>query len=455
MLGTLIMHKSASVEVQEGESFVLIGGKRVEIKVEEGNHLRLSLVETMSDREEQHSGAVAEFNNVLQQRQKDLALINADLKAIFNKLDDELHADVEDALETKARVKRVAKRRYTKEINELKSQTTISVNYRVIKTGLTAVLPPGLTLHPKFLPEPICWAPYNVPATSTVEKTTKMVEEMELVYAKKSTATGPGLKTSIPNEESKFVITARDFEGQPYCIRDDAFAVESKEAEIRSSVFNKKKGTYDVQYSASNVTSGEHFSLSVTLHGHHIHGSPFSVSTPLPLVEFSTGGNHSKDWLDAAVETMSDITRARLWVQLSDVNGVVAYKSTGVTNGKWTQNNITSPNEAQMFDDKHSNAIRLDNGDRMLIIGKKGNGFGWGGCPYGAYNIIINAGWVNSKSSSYKHPRRMIITRKASYVPGWSGPDNLILFSDSGFTQTQNGKWPTFKGTFRIYCELL
>merc|ERR1719447_2068976 len=101
---------------------------------------------------------------------------------------------------------------------------------------------------------------------------------------------------------------------------------------------------------------------------------------------------------------MSDIPRARLWAQLSDMNGSVVYKSTGVTNCKWTQNRITAPNR-QYYDDKHINAIRLDNGDRMLIIGKTDH-------AYRSYNIIINAGWDSSKVLSYSHPRRMIIALK-------------------------------------------
>merc|ERR1719334_2940706 len=118
-----------------------------------------------------------------------------------------------------------------------------------------------------------------------------MVEEMEL---KTYTASGSGLKFIIPNEKSKFVITAKDSKGQPCCIGGDKFAVESKEAEIRSSVLDKKNGTYEVQYSATYVSAGEHFSLDITHHAQPIHGSPFSIHTPQLLLKFFTAGNQSE-----------------------------------------------------------------------------------------------------------------------------------------------------------------
>jgi len=284
-----------------------------------------------------------------------------------------------------------------------------------------------------------------------------MVEELQLSAVIKCTASGSGLNYHNPNDESKFVVTAKDFRGQPLRnIGEHALAVESKEADIKSSVMDKKNGSYEVQYSATNITAGEHFSLSVTCLGNPIHGSPFTVRTPQLLLEFSTHGNQSKDWLDAAVQTMSDIPRARLWVQLSDANGSVVYKSTGETHCKWTQNSITAPNE-QRWEEKHSNAIRLNNGDRMLIIGKNGwngkYGGGWGIVAYRPYNIIINAAWDSIKT--YRNHRRMVIATDARGLPGWSAPDNLISFSDSGFTQTAKGHWPKFNGTFRIYYEPL
>ena len=130
-----------------------------------------------------------------------------------------------------------------------------------------------------------------------------MVEEIQLIVSR-STASGAGLKFIVPNEESKFLITAKDFKGA-----GETFAVESKETEIKSSVLDKKNGIYEVVYSAPNVTQGEHFSLGVTLYGQHIDESPFSVRTPRLLLEFSTAGNQSKDWLDSAVRTMSDISQ--------------------------------------------------------------------------------------------------------------------------------------------------
>ena len=87
----------------------------------------------------------------------------------------------------------------------------------------------------------------------------------------------------------------------------------------------------------------------------------------------------------------------------------------------------------------------------MMIIGKKYSSGLWNGSPYRSYNIIINAGWDSSKLNSYKHPRRMIIARTVSGIPAWTAPDNLISFSQAGFTLSSAGNWPKFIGTFRIH----
>merc|ERR1719233_1145805 len=136
---------------------------------------------------------------------------------------------------------------------------------------------------------------------------------------------------------------------------------------MKYTMSDKKNGKYEVQYSTVNVPEGEHFTLGITLCGHHIRGSPFSVRQPSLLLEFSSAVNHPENWLNAAVKKLSDIPSARLWVQLSDVNGAVVYKATGVTSCEWTKNAITAPKE-QYPDNMHTNAIHFDNGDTMMIM---------------------------------------------------------------------------------------
>jgi hypothetical protein len=152
---------------------------------------------------------------------------------------------------------------------------------------------------------------------------------------------------------------------------------------------------------------------------------------------------------------MSSVQSAKISVHLYDVNGVEVYKTTGVASGKWTQNNITAPGDSQWLDKNHTNAVQLDNGDRMMIVGKQVNNVGWGWSAYRSYNIIINAGCKTSLLNSCTHPRRMVIARTTSKVPGWTAPDNLISFSSAGFTQTSSGNWPKFTGKFRVYYQPL
>jgi len=284
-----------------------------------------------------------------------------------------------------------------------------------------------------------------------VDETKKMTDEMPVSFtsAIKTTANGLGVKYCLGKAE--FVITAKDAAGHSRGFGGDVFAVESKEAEVKATILDKNNGNYEVQYSAAEI-EGEHFSLAVTLRGHHICGSPFSVVQPGLLLELSSHGNHSKDWLDAAVATMSGIPAAQLWVELSDVNGSVVYNATGKTNFTWTQDYMTCRQMKQSYDYHHKDAIRFDNGDVMMIVGKNATTYwnGVGGDIYRPYNIIINAGWGREDMNSWFHRRRMIISREAKYVPGWSTPDNVISFDKAGFMSTPSTNWPKFIGTFRI-----
>jgi len=455
LLGTIhhILNKYESVDIKEGDEYITIQGKRLEVKIE-GNQLRLSQVEVVSDKDEQYHNGVLSWMHLLESRRKDLAINKQELVDITNKLNnEELEADVEEDLERQARDKRAIKKMHMKEIRKLEAQTSISVNYRIVKTGYTVVIPPGLISQPKFMSEPICWCPWNTPESKPVEVTTTMVEELpiNMTSAQHTTASGDGLKYCWPNQESKFEITAKDKLGEPRNVGGDKFIVESKETEIKCSVLDKKNGTYEVTYSAEDVKEGDQFFLAVTHAGCQISESPFSVSRPRLLVEFSSTDNHTEDWLDAAVVKMSSVPRARLWVNLHDSHGSQVYKSSGVTSSKWSQKHITAP-EKQHFDDKHTNAIVLDNGDRLMIVGK-GYKQWW---DYLSYNIIINAGWDTSKISSYQHPRRMLIALKAPGVAGWNAPDNQISFASDGFSSADKKlSWPKFNGTFRIYYKPL
>jgi len=457
MLGTIYDHwdKSMSVPIMTGDKFVFVRGKRLEVKLELNNHLRLSLVETQDNRGEQHHQAVSNVMNKLKNHRKELATIKHELKEIFSKLaNDDLEEDEWKKLFEQVRAKRAIRKKHEEEINKLVDQTAVSVSYRVVKTGVTAVLPPGLTLHPKFLPEPVCWCPYDMPASHLVEKTTPMVEKMPLISASDFTASGPGLEHCVLKQEARFVVTAKAIEKQLLDVNCDNFLVESKEAEIESTISRKDNGNNEVTYvAASEVQHCKQFSLAVTLFGQHIKGSPFSVLTfPVKLMEFSTSGSHSQDWQDPAVKIMSSVSNARLTVQLFNVNGSEVYKATGTTKSKWTPNHITAPNNKQYFEALHTNVIELDNGDRMMIIGKNGVekdvGSDWGYDIYRSNNIVINVGWT--PNLKYKHPRRLIIALSAPGVPGWTAPGNLISFSKSGFIATFRGNWPKFEGTFRI-----
>lgn len=278
------------------------------------------------------------------------------------------------------------------------------------------------------------------------------------------TASGSGLEKCNTNEEVIFTVTTNDIAGEPCDINVDDFAVESKEAEIKSSIVRKVKGVYDVSYSSAPDVKDCEFFLAVTYLARHIKGSPFTVKARALLLEVSSSDTLKDDWLDAAVETMSSIPRARLWVQLQDVNGSEVYNATGETSCRWTQNHITAPTMKQHWDSKHTNIIRLDNGDSMMIIGKTGmwkekhycTGYYeyWGHEAYLSYNIIINKGYFPTGDYN-QSSRRLIIARTAPKVPHWTTPENLISFSFSGFKQTDQGNWPKFNGTFRIYYNEL
>ena len=316
MLGTLHdkWERSESVPVRKGVKYITVRGKDLEVKIEANNHLRLSLVETVDNRATQHCEAIANMMNLLDNRRKDLALIKRELAEIMRKManDDLTESDEEDLFQ-ELRDKKAIKKKHESEIPKLEAQKTVRVNYREVRTGFTAVLAPGLTLHPEFLVEPVCWCPLNLPPSHPVEETTSRSEVMPVISIEHFTGSGLGLKTCIPNEEVRFTVTTKDTAGELCDINIDDIAVESKEAEIKSSIVRKTKGVYDVSYSsATDVKDCEQIFLGVTYLSRHIQGSPFTVKANQLLLELSSSDTLNDDWLDAAVQTMSSIPRARL-----------------------------------------------------------------------------------------------------------------------------------------------
>jgi hypothetical protein len=456
MLGVIhnIWDKSKSVRVTDGDKFISVQGKQFVVKVEENNQLRLSLVKVNSDRSDQYREAVSNVFNLLESRRKDLAIIKQELEESTRELaNEDLEPEAEEKLFQKVRDRRAVKKNHVNEIRKLEAQTTVKVNYRVVKTGLSAVLPPGLIAQLEFLPEPVCWCPHNVPACTLVEESTSENEELPLITADLLTVAGKGLERCFYSTEAKFVMTGKDSNGQLREFSIDSLVVESKEAEIKPSYIKKNKGLYEVSY-LTDIEEKKQFCLAITYLGSHVKGSPFSVEAHRALLlEFSSPGEYTKDWLDAAVHKMSNIHRARLWVYLHDENGLEVYSATGETSCEWAQNKITASGDQQWNEDKHTDAIRFDNGDRLMIVGKNC------GCDvhdcndyeydvFRSYNIIINKGW--NLKAGWQHPRRLVIALSAPNVPGWTAPENHISFSSTGFFPKAEGNWPKFTGTFRI-----
>jgi len=154
MLGE-IWDGSESVIVNEGDKHVILRGKRVEVAIEDKNELRLSLIETLINRVTRHNETVSGFWNLLESCRRDQAINKRALIEAITMLNTE---DVEEELESNARDIRVIIGIHAREIKKLESKITVSVDYRIIKTGYTALLAPGLTLKHMFLSVPICWS---------------------------------------------------------------------------------------------------------------------------------------------------------------------------------------------------------------------------------------------------------------------------------------------------------
>lgn len=147
-----------------------------------------------------------------------------------------------------------------------------------------------------------------------------------LSSAEHTTASGSGLECYSPNEETQFVIVAKDSQGQPRGAGGDIFVVESKNFELKSSVMDQKNGTYQVSYVAGK--SEKKFALSVMLCGRPIRGSPFAIGVACRLIhpyKLSYSSLYSAIGSEATYSALTDNNRAtglgtdvgQSWIQAS------------------------------------------------------------------------------------------------------------------------------------------
>ena len=103
------------------------------------------------------------------------------------------------------------------------------------------------------------------------------------------------------------------------------------------------------------------------------------------------------DWLDTFVQRAPK----KFKIILENEEGKVAYQSSGSINFPISAANITCPGidlksslpvdkgGSQYLLEKHSNAIKLSDGNYLIVIGKGGAGSGWGGSFANGYGIIV------------------------------------------------------------------
>ena len=123
--------------------------------------------------------------------------------------------------------------------------------------------------------------------------------------------------------------------------------------------------------------------------------------------------------------------------------------------GPWTQNHLTSTGK-QYYESEHTRAIKLDNGDLMIIVGKTSSNSGWGGFAYNGYTILINCDQLAPQS--YTAKRRLVVTSHTTYNGKRKESSDFpftaaheISFCPKGFYQGAQNVWPAFRGTFRMF----
>jgi hypothetical protein len=282
MLGQLVVFRSGGtecIEISDTISPIVVDGVRVEAKVEEKG-LRLSKLTIVSNKIEQHGEQVLNRAHVLNRRKEDLENTNRELKEIQSQMlcvDQGERKALFEELDLKAEIKR----NHEREIERMESQSTIGVSFQVVKSGVFKVLAPDVIKVVDFLPNAVSWCPTEtgIPFEEVENKYEEM--PLSLTSAEHTTASGSGLESCLANQESTFVIVAKDFQGRTRDSGGDTFVVESKDGDLKSAVVDKSNGTYEVSYHAGEHKAGA-FSLSVTLYGRPIRGSPFGVAVYKP-----------------------------------------------------------------------------------------------------------------------------------------------------------------------------
>eukprot|EP00808_Paulinella_micropora_P010445 g5896.t1 len=283
-----------------GELFDLAGNVLVVVSLEESfkigklaftatlspdGTLALSRVTITENRDERHQMVLDALTNELEQRRRDLAAVDKDLQALMVRGQE----GGEDAEAVGLEIAKwlAVKGKHKKRIEELEAMETVSVKYEERRKGRSAVLRAGVFVKLSFFPKPVMWC---APALEDdLEEVVPKEEKLPLsiTSAAHTTATGAGLEHANPNQEVKFVITAKDSKGRARNAGGDKFVVASTEMELKATVEDNNNGTYNVSYVAAAEAKERTFPLSVSLRGHHIRGSPFAVSLPFFSVGFS------------------------------------------------------------------------------------------------------------------------------------------------------------------------
>ena len=130
------------------------------------------------------------------------------------------------------------------------------------------------------------------PALAHVKLPLPRIRVSGFASAEHTTATGSGLERFRVNQENKFVIVAKDSDGQPRDTGGDVFVVESKEVELKATIVDQKNGTYQVSYLVGE-TMDRKLALVVSLRGRAINGSPFDVRMMSVLGRMACGDSHT------------------------------------------------------------------------------------------------------------------------------------------------------------------
>ena len=100
--------------------------------------------------------------------------------------------------------------------------------------------------------------------------------------ATSTSASGSGIEKAKRGQETSFIITARDRQGNPRAVGGDPFVVElqgDKGEKVEVKLVDKRNGTYTATYSLPADIEGD-LQLSILFRGIHIQGSPYHVHTP-------------------------------------------------------------------------------------------------------------------------------------------------------------------------------